>query len=190
VSRTFAQPIQTIITIVDGQADDIGYVGGMLVTSVVPSCSSIGSVVAPVDVTSEVTVTGATASLTLRAQENCCCVTGWGSATQGDRRNARLHWEVTFGSPLDLAIDSTDPIIPGNSRTVNRRVLTRSDLALQLTSNDPNVSAEGGASRCSRIRGAIRHDQRSASPDRRRRTSRRAGRNAGPDRAIDDHRQQ
>lgn len=144
VSRTFPSRIQSIkVTIVDGQADDIGYVGSLLVTSVVPMCAGVGAVVAPVDVTSEVTVNGATASLLLRAQENCCCVTGWGSATQADRRDARLHWEVTLGSALSLAIDHTAPIIPGNSRTEDRRVLTRSDLALHLTSSDPAVSAQG-----------------------------------------------
>jgi hypothetical protein len=53
-------------------------------------------VVAPVDVTSQVTVSGNTASFVLRAQENCCCFTGWGSATEFGRQNAKFHWEVTF----------------------------------------------------------------------------------------------
>lgn len=144
VERTFAQPIKTIkVTIVDGQADDIGYVGNLLVTTIEPSCAAIGSVSAPVDVTSEVAVNGATASLLLRAQENCCCVTGWGSATQGDRRDAKLHWEVSFDGGLELAIDHTDPLITTKARVSGGRVLTVSDLALHLTSNDPNVSAAG-----------------------------------------------
>jgi hypothetical protein len=97
VIRRFASPIDSIrVTVVDGDADDIGFVGTLLVTDVKPRCAGVGRVLAPVDVTSAVTVTEAEASLVLRAQENCCCVTGWGSATQGDRRNARLHWEVTL----------------------------------------------------------------------------------------------
>ena len=98
ITRRFGAPIKEIhVTIVGGRADDIGFVGGLLVTNVVPQCSDVATVVAPVDVSSQVTVSGAEASLTLRAQENCCCVTGWGSATQGDRADARLHWEVTLG---------------------------------------------------------------------------------------------
>jgi len=97
VQRTFNAPIKTIkLTIVSGQADDIGYVGSMLVTDVAPACRRVSAVVAPVDVTSQVTVSGNTASFVLRAQENCCCVTGWGSATEFGRQNARFHWEVTF----------------------------------------------------------------------------------------------
>jgi hypothetical protein len=98
IVRRFSAPIQDLrLTIVDGRADDIGYVGSLLVTNTVPSCAGVSSVVAPVDVTSQVTVNGDEATLTLRAQENCCCVTGWGSATQSDRADARLHWEVTLG---------------------------------------------------------------------------------------------
>jgi hypothetical protein len=100
VTRTFAQPIQSLkLYIVAGRADDIGYVGGTLVTSVVPSCSDVGTVTSVQEVTDQVTISGNTASFMLRAQENCCCVTGWGTATQGDRANARFHWVVTIGQP-------------------------------------------------------------------------------------------
>ncbi len=98
VQRTFDNPIKTIrVTIVSGQADDIGYVGSLLVTDVAPACARVGAVTASVDVTSAVTVSGSTASFVLRAVENCCCFTGWGAATEGGRQNARFHWEVTFG---------------------------------------------------------------------------------------------
>jgi hypothetical protein len=106
VSRTFARPIQSLkVTIVDGQADDIGFVGSLQVTDTPSPCSRVGAVVAPVDVTSQVTISGATASLLLRAQEGCCCSTGWGQATQTGRRNAQLHWEVTLRPP-DPPLDS------------------------------------------------------------------------------------
>lgn len=99
VSRTFPGPIASLqLLIVSGQADDIGYVGGRLVTNLAPSCQAIGSV-EPQDVTDQVTINGDTASFLLRAQENCCCTTGWGSATAAGRANARFHWIVTLGSP-------------------------------------------------------------------------------------------
>jgi len=108
ITRVFAAPIDEItVTIVDGRADDIGYVGSLLVTNIVPQCSDVSTVVAPVDVTSEVTVDGNEATLTLRAEENCCCVTGWGSATQGDRADARLHWEVTIGEAEEYEVSFT-----------------------------------------------------------------------------------
>src|SRR5581483_721754 len=45
------------------------------------------------------------------AQENCCCVTGWGSATQGDRANARFRWQVTLAGACAVAplTEVTDP---------------------------------------------------------------------------------
>lgn len=98
VQRTFVAPIKTIkVTIVSGQADDVGFVGGTLVTDFPEMCRRVGIVTAPVDVTDQVTVSGNTASFVLRAMENCCCYTGWGSATEGGRQNARFHWEVSFG---------------------------------------------------------------------------------------------
>src|SRR5256885_12810946 len=51
VTRTFAQPIQSLkLYIVAGRADDIGYVGGTLVTSVAPSCADVGTVTSVQDV--------------------------------------------------------------------------------------------------------------------------------------------
>lgn len=107
ISRTFPNPISDIrVTLVSGTADDIGYVGNLQVTDAPPSCSQVGSVQAPVDVTSQVTVSGDTASLVLRALENCCCQTGWGQATQSDRSNAVLHWEVSFAAPkIEITLD-------------------------------------------------------------------------------------
>ncbi len=110
VERTFPEAIIGItVTIVSGRADDIGFVGGIQVTDAPPRCSDVGTVLTPVDVTSQVSVDGNTASLLLRAQENCCCVTGWGSATQSDRANARLHWEVMFGGELEVTLDPAPP---------------------------------------------------------------------------------
>lgn len=98
VVRGFGRPIQSIkVTVVSGQADDVGYVGNMRVTSESPgTCGPIGVVSTPVDVTSQVTVNGDSATLLLRARENCGVATGWGSATQAGRADARLRWEVTF----------------------------------------------------------------------------------------------
>jgi hypothetical protein len=114
VTRTFSQPIQSIQVIIEaGRADDIGYVGSQLVTSVVPACSDIGTVTTAVDVTSQVSVNGSSASFVLRAQENCCCVTGWGQLTQSDRANARFHWIVTLGGG-EFAV-SFSTFIPANN---------------------------------------------------------------------------
>ncbi|MBF5043009.1 hypothetical protein FGE12_11495 [Aggregicoccus sp. 17bor-14] len=87
VTRTFPRNIKSLkLTIVGGSADDLGYVGGMLVTTV-PGCSrGVGQVASPVDVTSQVAVSGNTASFTLTAIETCCCYTGWGGAS--------FHWQV------------------------------------------------------------------------------------------------
>lgn len=106
VTRRFSAPIEELrVTIVGGQADDIGFVGGRLVTNSVPRCAGISSVVAPVDVTDQVTVVGNEATLTLRAQENCCCVTGWGSATEAGRADARLRWEVELGDGAEYRVE-------------------------------------------------------------------------------------
>jgi hypothetical protein len=95
ITRTFAGPIKSIkVTVVAGTADDIGYVGDILVTPNslgTPKCSTLGQVASPVDVSSQVAIRANTATLTLRAQENCCCVSGWGEETDPSRANARLH---------------------------------------------------------------------------------------------------
>lgn len=108
ITRRFSAPIQELrVTVVGGQADDIGFVGSRLVTNSVPRCAGISSVGAPVDVSDQVTIDGAEATLTLRAQENCCCVTGWGSATEAGRADARLHWEVTLGGEEQYEVELT-----------------------------------------------------------------------------------
>ena len=100
VSRTFDQPIASVkLFITGGKADDIGYVGSRIVTSTPAACSNVGSVTGEQDVSDQVTISGKTASFLLRAQENCCCSTGWGSVTQPDRADAQFRWVVTFGSP-------------------------------------------------------------------------------------------
>lgn len=103
----FEADIQEIqVTIVAGTAADVGFVGALQVTSGPDGCAGVQSVTAPVDVTSQVTVDGATASLVLRALENCCCVTGWGSATEAGRTDARLHWVVSLGGPeIEVELD-------------------------------------------------------------------------------------
>jgi hypothetical protein len=118
IERTFPDGIESLrVTLVSGTADDIGFVGDLQVTNAPPSCSAVGQVAAAVDVTSQVTVDGNTARLTLRAMENCCCVTGWGQATQADRSNALIHWEVNTGAP---AIEITlDPPPPGDRYTID-----------------------------------------------------------------------
>src|SRR5437870_7609217 len=51
VTRTFGQPITTLKLYIEaGRADDIGYVGSRLVTSVVPQCSDVGTVTGEQDV--------------------------------------------------------------------------------------------------------------------------------------------
>lgn len=102
ITRTFAAPIRSVkLTIVSGTADDVGYVGNILVTpdSANVTCQ-LGHVTNEVNVTSAVSVSGNAASLTLRARDTCCCTTGWGEDTASDRANARLHWEVELWPPV------------------------------------------------------------------------------------------
>lgn len=97
IARSFGRTIESIkVTIVAGDADDIGYVGNMQVTTGNGSCGSVGRVTTPIDVTSQVTISGDTANLYLRARDTCGLVVGWGSATQPGRTDARLHWQVKF----------------------------------------------------------------------------------------------
>jgi hypothetical protein len=107
ITRAFAAPIKSLkVTIESGTADDIGYVGNILVTpnSVIPpDCATLGRVLDPVDVSSQVSVNGNTATLVLRAKENCCCDTGWGEDTAPGRSNARLHWQVTLSPPVPIS---------------------------------------------------------------------------------------
>jgi hypothetical protein len=99
ITRKFAKPIQSLkLSIVAGRADDIGYVGSRLVTDTPQACIDVSTVTTSVDVSDQVTLNGDTASVTLRALENCCCRTGWGVLTQFDRANARFHWEVNLGT--------------------------------------------------------------------------------------------
>ncbi|NOS69667.1 MAG: tandem-95 repeat protein [Verrucomicrobia bacterium] len=105
ITRTFAAPIKSIkLSIVSGTADDVGYVGNILVTpdSANVNCQ-LGHVTNEVDVTSAVTVSRNTATLTLRARDTCCCNTGWGEDTVGGRLNARLHWQVELWPPVPIS---------------------------------------------------------------------------------------
>jgi hypothetical protein len=106
VTRTFAAPVKSVrLTVVSGTADDIGYVGNTLVTpnsQNTPNCSTLGYVLAPVNVSSQVTIRDNTATLTLRARENCCCVTGWGEETDPSRANAKLRWQVELAPPVPI----------------------------------------------------------------------------------------
>lgn len=102
ITRTFAAPIKSLkLSIVSGTADDIGYVGGILVTpdSASTTCR-LGHVTNVVNVRAAVTLSGNAASLTLRAKDTCCCQTGWGEDTAAGRLNARLHWEVELSPPV------------------------------------------------------------------------------------------
>lgn len=102
ITRTFAAPIKSLkLSIVSGAADDIGYVGGILVTadSANTTCR-LGHVTNVVNVRAAVTLSGNEASLTLRAKDTCCCQTGWGEDTAAGRLNARLHWEVELSPPV------------------------------------------------------------------------------------------
>lgn len=134
VVRTFDRPVRTVkLTIVGGQADDIGYVGSTLVTSILPSCAGVGAVVSPVDVSDQATIDGNNVSFTLSARENCCCQTGWGSATEAGRADAHFIWEVTFANDKTARITATAPIIPDASRVSAGCVQYRSDLTGTVT---------------------------------------------------------
>ncbi len=134
VVRTFQKPVRTVkLTIVGGQADDIGYVGNTLVTSIQPSCAGVGAVVSPVDVSNQATIDGNNVSFTLSATENCCCRTGWGSATEAGRADARFLWEVTFTNDKSARITATAPVIPDASRVSAGCVQYRSDLTGTVT---------------------------------------------------------
>ena len=87
ITRLFAFPIQSIkLTIVAGMADDLGYVGNLLVASnfdQTTPCTGVGNATNLVDVTSQVQTNGNAATFLLRAKENCCCSTGWGTRDAG-----------------------------------------------------------------------------------------------------------
>src|ERR1043166_4713927 len=105
ITRTFAAPIRNVkLTIISGTADDIGYVGSMLVTpdSFGTTCK-LGHVTNAVDVSSQVTINRNVATLTLRAQDTCCCNTGWGEDTVAGRLNARFRWEVELWPPVPIS---------------------------------------------------------------------------------------
>jgi pimeloyl-ACP methyl ester carboxylesterase len=75
-----------------------------------PVCSPPAQVTAPVDVSSQVTIPQGSnsASFTLVAQENCCCVTGWGHETARGRLDATFHWKVSFDPFFQLADPNPD----------------------------------------------------------------------------------
>src|ERR1019366_1803608 len=64
-----------------------------------------------VDVTSQVQANGNAATFLLRAKENCCCTTGWGTETLGSRTNARFHWQVQLAPPPQLALIPSAPYV-------------------------------------------------------------------------------
>lgn len=130
VRRTFPGLIKSIkVTIVSGDADDVGYVGSLLVARTNPGCDGLARVLQPVDVTSQVAVGGNAASFLLRAQEDCLTnpYTGWGSKLCPECRNARFHWEVTLqgcsemvDGVADLAVTQAaapDPVPVGGDLT-------------------------------------------------------------------------
>lgn len=100
VERTFARPIASIrVSILEGSTvDDTGFVGDLMVTAQHQGCfGTHDRVTSSVDVTSQVQVTGATVSFALRAQETCCCQTGWGDlAAASPPQGARMRWQVTL----------------------------------------------------------------------------------------------
>ena len=111
ITRTFAAPIKSIkLSIISGTADDVGYVGNILVTpdSANVTCR-LGHVTNVVDVTSAVSLNGNTVSFTLRAKDTCCCDTGWGEDTAAGRLNAKLHWQVELAPPVPFSQVFTNP---------------------------------------------------------------------------------
>ncbi|MDB5120863.1 MAG: hypothetical protein JWN56_2081 [Sphingobacteriales bacterium] len=98
ISRVFSKPIKSLkLTIVSGHADDIGYVGSCRVTPKMEGCFGGGSVESLLDVTSNVTISGNSASFVLKGEETCCdCVGGWGEDNLAGSDNARFHWVVKF----------------------------------------------------------------------------------------------
>ncbi len=139
ITRTFGAPIQDIQVIIEsGQADDIGYVGNTQVTDTKPMCAAIGEVTAPVDVTSQVTVNGNVATLTLRAQENCCCETGWGEATAPGRLNAKLHWIVALTpQPLTVTFSETK-VVTGFTKPAAQSTLEKKLTAMVSPKSETN----------------------------------------------------
>ena len=131
VTRLFAYPIRTLkVAIVAGTADDIGYVGDVLVTPGsygAPQCSPVAQVTNTVDVTSAVQTNGNAATLQLRAEENCCCSTGWGLEDGGT--NARLHWQVQIALPPKLEVSQSEGQVSLGWTT------NWSDLHLEATKN-------------------------------------------------------
>jgi hypothetical protein len=102
LTRIFPGPIRSLkVTIVSGQADDIGYIGSTLVTTVPSPCQDVGQVLGPIDVTNQVSIQRNTATMLLRAQDLCCCGVGWGNAPVW--LPAKLHWEVTLGGEPNSA---------------------------------------------------------------------------------------
>ncbi len=106
IERFFPGLIQSMkVTIVSGNADDVGYVGKILVApeNPLPAYGEVSEVATPVDVTSEVNVLGcSTAVLLLRAKDTRGVEKGWGSSHIPDvrpRLPAKFHWEVNVGPP-------------------------------------------------------------------------------------------
>jgi hypothetical protein len=108
VTRTFAAPVKSVrLSIVSGTADDIGYVGNILVTPNslgTPPCSTLGYITNTFDVTRQAVFEFNRVTFTLRARENCGQGTdvGWGEDTHTNRANAKLRWEVQLAEPVPI----------------------------------------------------------------------------------------
>ena len=135
ITRLFACPIQSIkLTIVAGMADDLGYVGNLLVASnfdqTMP-CTGVGNATNAVDVTSQVQTNGNAAMFVLRAKENCCCLTGWGTETLGSRLNARFHWQVQLALPkLEASQSGGQIMLDWPTNTTGFHLETTTNLAV------------------------------------------------------------
>jgi pimeloyl-ACP methyl ester carboxylesterase len=109
ITRVFPGNILFLqLKIESGTADDTGYVGNQLVTPLLPVCAGPASATPDTDVSQQVTIDGNTATFQLIAQENCCCLTGWGHETEKGRADATFHWHVTFGTFFELVDPNPD----------------------------------------------------------------------------------
>lgn len=144
ITRYFAAPIQSITLSIDsGEADDIGYVGTIQVTNT-GTCSTAAFVSNSVDVTTQVTIHGDSAIVTLRAKENCCCVTGWGLVNSPGGKYARFHWIVTLCSNATFYAD-TDGDGYGNLNATTQACTQPSGYVSNNTDcNDANAEIHPG----------------------------------------------
>jgi len=134
ITRVFPRAIRSIkVMIVTGNADEIGYVGDILVTpesAVLPPCAVPGFVVNPVDVTSQVSNGIDRVTIVLRAKQLCGFLAGWGADTLAGRSNARLHWQVEL-APANhppIASAALSPLFQVSADDTNLLVLAANDV--------------------------------------------------------------